>query len=258
MENRTVQGAFGSEPDVNGPDMTENVSCLVTHKCSQDHDFVEYVRPIFLAHAVHLLCDPFGPGVEVLARIRSLEYQALLFLFSRESWASRYCQAEFRAARSAAVPIFSISRSGGELPRSLRDRIFLVCGAGAETRLSSELHALAQAVRVRGVIRALLERLRFPNTPEIARHAATQLADEPDATALTEFLDYIKRIHTRQMDEIARGSLAFALGRTGTEKARQILEDWRCPGDHPYPQECISLALEMVAGKRGRGTGGST
>jgi hypothetical protein len=257
MESRDVQAGFESESGASGVFTAGDVSCLVTHKCPKDHDFVEFIRPVFISHSVNLLRDPFDPGVEVLARIQSLEYQALLFLFSSESWTSEYCQAELSAAQSVSVPIFSISRSG-ELPKSLRDRIFLVCEAGSEARMPDELHGLAEAVYVRGSIRTLLDKLRFPNTPETVRYAAERLADEPDCTALTEFLDCVERIYTRQIDPIARASLAFAVGKTGTQKAKQILLGWRSPDDHPYPQECISLALEWVKNKQTYNTGGNT
>lgn len=226
------------------------VSCLLTHKCKpENHKFIDLTLcPIFRAHSVNLQRDPFEPGVEVLARIQALEFQALMFLYSSESWKSKYCREELAAAQKAYIPVFAISQSR-EVPPALRSRIFLVYQVNAHQKMLSELHDLAQATRVRGSIRALLQRLRFPNTPEIVRHSAQRLADEPDCTALTEFLDCIEWIYTHQMDPIARASLAFAVGKTRTQRAKQILLGWRSPEDHPYPQECISQALVWVNNK---------
>jgi hypothetical protein len=205
---------------------------------------------------VDLLVDPFGPGVDVSARIQALEFQSLLFLFSPESWKSKYCQAELAAARVAWVPVFSI-RWSGELPEPLRNRIFVDRAGRADAEIVDKLHGFAQAIRVRGSIRRLIEKLRFPNMPETVRDAAQRLADEPDRTALTEFLDCLEQTYSAEMDPIARGSLAFAVGKTGAEKANQILCAWRSPQDHPYPQECISQALEWVKNKQAVNKGGS-
>jgi hypothetical protein len=189
--------------------------------------------------------DPFGPGVDLCARIQALEYHALLFLFSSESWNSKYCRMELEEAQAASVPVFSI-RWSGDLPKSFRNRIFVDRAGRTNAEMMEELNGLGQAIRVRGSIRSLIEKLRFPNMPEIMRDAAQRLADEPDATALAEFLDSFETSYVTDMDPIARGSLALAVGKTGTKKAKKMLLDWRSPHDHAYPQACISKALECI------------
>jgi hypothetical protein len=205
---------------------------------------------------VDLLVDPFGPGDDVRARIQALEFHALLFLFSPESWNSVYCRAELAAAQAASVPVFSI-RWSGDLPGFLRSRIFVDRAGRTDAEMVDEVCGLAQAIRVRGSIRRLIEKLRFPNMPETVREAAERLADEPDCTALAEFLDCLETTYFADMDPIARGSLAFAAGKTGTKKAKQMLLVWQSPHDHPYPQDCISKALEWINNKQTNKKGGS-
>jgi hypothetical protein len=230
--------------------IAQPVPCLFSHKCNPEyHDFAGFVRPIFESDSVVLLVDPFGPGVGVHARIQALEFQALLFLFSPQSWASEYCQAELAAAKASSVPVFAI-RWSGELPEALRTRIFVNREGRRYADMADELRGLAQAIRVRGSVRRLIEKLRFPNRPETVRAAAERLADEPDCTALAEFLDCLERVYSCEMDPIARGSLAFAVGKTGTIKGKQMLSAWKSPRDHPYPQECISQALEWIGNKQ--------
>jgi hypothetical protein len=231
-------------------------SCFLSHKCLPEyHDFAEFIRPIFQVCSVDLLVDPFGPGVDVCARIQTLEFQALLFLFSPESRDSEYCRAELAAAQAAFAPVFCI-RWSGDPPNSLRNRVFVDRAGCTNAQLAGDLCALAEAIRVRGSIRRLIERLRFPNLPETVREAAQGLADEPDCTALAELLGCLKATYSADMDPIARGSLAFAVGKTGAGRAEQMLLAWRSPHDHPYPQECISRALEWIKNKQANKTGG--
>ena len=190
-----------------------------------------------------------GPGVSVGARIQALEFQALLFLFSAESWASKYCQAELAAALASFVPVFAI-RWSGNLADVLGSRICVDRGNRRNAEIADEVRCLAQAIRIRGSIWSLIEMLRFPNGPETARAAAERLADEPDRTALVEFLDGLEQVYSCELDPIARGSLAFAVGKTGTIKGKQMLSAWKSPHDHPYPQECISQALEWIGNKQ--------
>ena len=227
-----------------------DMSCLLSHKCKCEyHTFAQFICPIFEVHSVKLLIDPFGPGVDVCARIQALEFQALLFLFSPESWNSWYCQTELAAAQAAWVPVFSI-RWSGDLPQSLSNRVFVDHAGHSNADIEEELHCLAQAVRIRGSIRKLIERLHFPNTPEEVRDAAERLADESDCTALTEFLDCLDQTYSKEIDPIARGNLAFAVGKTGTDKAKRMLLAWRSSSDHPYPQKCISQSLDWVRNKK--------
>lgn len=225
------------------------VSCLFSHKCeSRFHDYGVQISPVFKANSVKLLIDPFGPGENITARIQALEFQALLFLLSPESWDSPYCQAELAAAQSASVPIFMI-RWSGVVPDSFRDRIFLDCEGGTDVTMTNSLHRLARAISIRASIRALIQELCFPNTPETVRSAAQRLADEPDCTALTEFLDCIERTYTSDMDPIARGDLALAVGKTRTDKAERILMGWQSSDDLDLPQKLILQALKWVRNK---------
>src|SRR5262249_28755707 len=146
-------------------------------------------------------------------------------------------------------PVFSI-RWSGEIPESLRSRVFVDRERQRDPDLADELRKLAQAIRIRGSIRSLIAELRFPHAPETVRAAAECLADETDLTALSEFLDCLEQTYSLEMDPIARGSLAFAVGRTGTRKAKQLLSSWTSSRDHPYPQECISQALEWIENKQ--------
>lgn len=250
MTNIDVDKGLRSTGMSPGSLITQQISCLFSHKCHPEyHDLAQFIRPIFESHSVVLLVDPFGPGVGVHARIQALEFQALLFLYSPESWASEYCQAELAAAQAASLPIFSI-RWSGELPEALRSRIFVNREDRRDAEMTDELRGLAQAVRVRGSVRLLIEKLRFPNRPETVRAAAERLADEPDCTALAEFLDCLEQVYRLEMDPVARGSLAFAVGKTGTMKGKQMLSAWKSTRDHPYPQECISQALEWIGNKQ--------
>ena len=96
------------------------VRCFLSHKCTYvgeaHHKFGHCFRKVLESHGVELLIDPFGPGMEVGARIHTVEFHALVFLSCRETNNSPWCKEELATARRHLVPVFVIRWSEYERP----------------------------------------------------------------------------------------------------------------------------------------------
>ncbi len=225
------------------------VRCFLSHSCRESgdahHEFGRLAAAIFADRGLELLIDPFGAGVDVGARIQTIEFHALLFLFCRETWASRWCREELATARDRSIPVFVV-HWGDEVPESLGQRIVLDCAKLKPRQLEAEVGELTRAIHVRGSLYQRICQLGSEKLPEIARRVAQDIADEPDRTAVAEFLELFEATYTQDMDPAARYRVALAVGQTGAPKAKRILRAWYRSETHPLPKEGIREALQRL------------
>ena len=234
-----------AEPHADDPP----VKCFYSHKCGEsEHAFGNVVRRVFCRRGIELLVDPFGVGVEVGSRIETVEFHALLFVSSKESNESPYCQAELKVASSRLVPVFII-RWKDEVPECLRGRIYLDYAEVIADLMETKLDELAQAIRLRGALLRDIGRIGPENPPEVARRAARRIADTTDTTALAEFLDLMERRFSPGIDPVAGYNVVVAVGETRALRAEKTLRAWCDMEIHPLVKEGIREALEMIGCK---------
>jgi len=192
-----------------------------------------------------LIVDPFGPGVEVGARIQSIEFEAFLWLLDRGSLESRWCKKERIAARKRRAPMFVIRQTRIDVPKEFRERIALDRFALGETEFRKKAEELARAVSVRASLYRAINAINPSNPPEMQEERAQFVAGHDDLAAIAELLDLLDAAYRSDIDTVARHWLAVAAGGTRTPKAAAMLDKWRPFDDHPFAWEGIREGLEM-------------
>lgn len=226
--------------------------CFLSHKCEPDGEghpcglatsaFGNLLREALRSHDVELLIDPFGPGIQVGARIEAAEFHALLFLSCKESKDSAWCQKELEVALRKLVPVFVI-RLSDDVPEPLRGRIVLDRSALPRGEFERDLHKLAGEIRIRAVVYKAITCVGSGNA--VAERVADLAHDHP--TAVAEFLDLIDRHCRPEIGPKDHFWLALALGRTRHPNAIGILRRWAQRENlHPLAQDGIREALEML------------
>lgn len=230
-------------------------TCFFSHKCDdrnsrtgERHKFATLVGDMFRRHGLELLVDPFSPGVEVGARIRAIDFQALVFLCCPKSLDSEACKEELRIAQQKSVPVFVI-RWRGKVPKEHRDRMFLDLPRVAGDEREKALGELASQIHPRAVLYREIRALGRGESPELHREAAQRVADiaNRDPTAMAEFLEMLVRECPPGLDERAHYWLALALGRTGDPDAVNVLRQWGAWENlHPLVQAGIRESLQAL------------
>jgi hypothetical protein len=236
------------------------VVCLVSHKCrredpgplckwSKGSEAYDWLLEVFPANGVSLLIDPFEAGVELEARIETLSFDAVLFLFCFESWASTWCRKELEVAQCRGVPIFIVCLCGTLPPELLSGRIVIDFQWPPTGDFEKELCQLARTIRHRGELRRqILRAIDVNSTAKDQRDAAIKVEDEEDVAAVAEFIPLLDKHYNLKVDPAARASLARALAQTRSSHTVPVLQKWLAVEDHPFCKDAIYDALEVVSG----------
>lgn len=222
------------------------VRCLLSHKCNDEsHSLGSKIQAIFVGYDIELLIDPFEPGVDVSARIQTLELDALLFLSSPDSIASQACREEIDAARFRFLPVFVV-RLDGHVDREMRERIFVNAPALDPAELRDALQRLAKTIGVCGRLQRTIAVLATEKSPETTRDAAQRLAEEEDLAAVAGLLPKLADVYPKVVDPTARFWIAAAVARTRTPEAEESLHSFLSFEQHPYPIRGIEDGLAVV------------
>lgn len=218
------------------------VKCLLTHRCEKEtHFIIEQIRPVFECEGIDLLVDPFRPLDHLATRIRSVGFEALVFLLTEEALGSAACRDELDAAREARLPISTI-RISGQVPPSLRERLYVDAEQDEGTLISEQLSELATGIRERVLIRRKIECLKGALAPTVAQGLARSLTLHHDCTALSELVEEIGLCYREVGDPTVRHWLAAAIGRSRAPNAATLLTRLLVE-PHPYARHAVMQAL---------------
>jgi hypothetical protein len=218
----------------------------MTHKCNDEmHAFGRKLAIALEQYAIELLIDRFEIGDDADTRMKTFDFDALLFLLSPESWASEACQLELATARRRETPIF-IAHLSGDVPEELRRVIYWKpCECDGEA-FAEEVKNLASAIRAHVSLDKEILLLSGNNPPDITLRAARNVYQASDRAVIAEYADKLAKRYRQVSDPSTRFWIALALGRAGTPEAATLLRALPTDG-HPYPFRGIREALEMVA-----------
>jgi hypothetical protein len=192
-----------------------------------------------------LLIDPFRYGEDFTIRMQSLDFDALLFLITPESWKSVPCRIELETAQRRGVPIFTALLEG-DIPEELSHRLSWKLQDLDDEAFAKQAHTLACAIRTRVLTHKQIQLLTEKNPPDITRAAAQNVADADDRTVVAEFVSELAQRFRQISDPTTCFWIALALGNACTPEAEKLL--LALPSkDHPLPLEGIQQALEMIA-----------
>jgi hypothetical protein len=224
----------------------ESYVCLLSHKCNdRTHGFCDRLISALASYNIRLLKDPFRVGDECSTRMKTFDFDALIFLSSPESWASKPCQLELKTARHRAVPIFTALLEG-DVPKALRRRIYWKPYALTDEEFGPEVHSFANAISTRVSLHKNVQLITQDNPPDVTRQAALNITEEGDRTVIAEFVRELASRYCKVADPNTRFWIALAIGKAGTCEAAKLLRKLPTK-DHPYPLEGIRQALEMIA-----------
>jgi hypothetical protein len=221
--------------------------CLFSHKCGRrSHDLGARLAEALRPGGVELLVDPFRYGDDFGARMRTFEFDALLFLLSRASWASPACQVELETARVRGAPVFVAHTGGFPIPEELKGRYALnLRGSGGDPSPAA-VARLAEAVIARATLQRRLKSLVAAAPPDVTRAAAEAVAFDSDRTALAERAAELALKYRELEDPITCFFISQALGEAGTQEAAALLRSLPTKG-HPYPNDGVRQALELIS-----------
>jgi hypothetical protein len=225
---------------------TQKIRCLLTHKCNDEmHEFGRKLAMALDQHGIELLIDRFEIGDVADTRMKTFDFDALLFLLSPESWASEACQLELETARRREAPIF-IAHLSGDVPEELRRVIYWKPCEYDGQAFAQEIKNLALAIRAHVSLHQEILLLSGNNPPDITLQAARNIYEAPDRAVVAEYAGELAKQYRQVIDPSTRFWIALALGRAGTPEAATFLRALPTD-DHPYPVQGIRKALEMVA-----------
>src|ERR1035441_5555593 len=94
----------------------DRVKVLFCHKCNEEaHRIGAHLRNSLCSREIDLEIDKFDVGQDVYTRMQTFHIEAVLFLCSPESLASRPCRFERKSAARQRIPVFTV-HFDGELP----------------------------------------------------------------------------------------------------------------------------------------------
>lgn len=235
----------------NGAMRNEPLTCLLSHKCNElvcgkgVTSLGTRLATALSQDNITLLIDPFRYGEDFTIRMQSVDFDALLFLITPESWKSEPCRIELETAQHRGVPIFTALLEG-DIPAELSHRLSWKLQGLDDEAFAGQAHALAYAIRTRVLIRREIQLLTEENPPDVTQAAAENVAEADDRTVLAEFAGELALRYRKITDPTTRFWIALALGKACTPEAKELLRALPSK-DHPLPLEGIRQALEILA-----------
>ncbi len=224
-------------------------TCFVSHKCvkgARSGDCTWRQMPIgqlvtttFAAVDITLCVDPFEPGVALASRLRNVAFECLLFVATRESVASSWCQEEWAIAGRRWAPRFVLVLDDVQLPASMTDRLCVRASNGLASA-QQDLMRLASEMRKRAEVWGALRLIEAAPERDVVRVAAQVLEDVADKVALAEQFSYVKKVYTTELDELARLGIVRAISATRDPRARELLLHWL-----PVETSTLSTVIEQ-------------
>jgi hypothetical protein len=227
------------------PSNAADIPCLFSHKCcAESHEVGLAMERQLLKDGIALKIDPFNIGDNVEIRMQTFEIEALVFLYSPESYASPYVQMELQCARRQRFPHFVV-HAIAQVPAQLRRFIDLKLpplGSSAFEKACAELaDAIQNRVQFRRKLRMLHPSKSFHELIEVAQ----EIALDGDRTLIAESACDLSLKYCKISDPTTCYWIALALGRADTPRAARLLN--RLPKkDHPLVSQGIREAKDML------------
>lgn len=236
-------------------DRKQMLQCFMSHKCDfgDSHNFGEMLSPIFAEVGLELMIDPFGPGENIGAKIRSIKHCALLFLACRSSWQSPYCREELQNSKIRRIPIFTVAFERDFKIEELDQRIWLDVSRIQEPRIPHELKQFASEIFNRAQVYYLIKKIQDQSNGAFAllQTAAQSLVDFPDTTTIKEFTTYICEVYCQIAHPSIRRSMLLTLEKSADKSAEQYLQTWNKSCGHPLEKKGIRDALKAIRNRSG-------
>ena len=228
-----------------------SLTLFLSHKCDERmcgkrvNSLANRLAQSLSRHNITLRIDPFDYGDDVTVGMQSVEFDALLFLMTPESWASKSCRIELDTALRQGTPIF-VALLEGDLPDELSHRLsWNVQNLNGEA-LAEQVDDLARAIRSRVLIRRDIQSLAKANPVDVTREAAENVATSKERAVVAEYAHELAQRYRLLTDPATCFWIALALGNAGTPDAEELLRGLP-PKGHPLPSEGIQQALETIA-----------